>query len=83
MSSPIEQSVIAIIAEQTGKDPSELNVDQSWTDLGFDSLEQVETVMALEDKHDIVIPEETAENITTIRQLVDYIESNTNESAAN
>ena len=76
MSTSVEQTVMTIISDQMGMPVDTLNVDQSWTDVGFDSLETVETVMAIEDKYGIEIPDETAENIKTIKDLVDYIKEN-------
>jgi acyl carrier protein len=50
-------------------------------DLGADSLDTVELIMAFEDEFEIEIPDEEAENITTVQQAIDYIESHVKESA--
>lgn len=64
-----------IIVEQLGVDEDEVEMDASFTDdLGADSLDIVELVMAFEEEFGIEIPDEEAENISTVRQAVDYIE---------
>ena len=67
-----------IIAEQLSIDDlDELTLDTSLTDdLNADSLDAVEVIMALEDKYDIEIAEEDAENFKTIADIVNYIEEN-------
>ena len=70
-----EAKVKEIIVEQLGVDEDEVTMDASFTDdLGADSLDIVELVMALEEEFSIEIPDEEAENISTVRQAVDYIE---------
>ncbi len=64
-----------IIVEQLGVDEDEVEMDASFTDdLGADSLDIVELVMAFEEEFGIEIPDEEAENISTVRQAVDYID---------
>ncbi|HLE84694.1 MAG TPA: acyl carrier protein [Thermoanaerobaculia bacterium] len=73
--SEIEQKVKNIIVEQLGVDEDEVTLDASFTDdLGADSLDIVELVMALEEEFSIEIPDEEAENISRVREAVTYIE---------
>jgi len=72
----IEQRVKKIVAEQLGVNESEIKSESSFVDdLGADSLDTVELVMALEEEFETEIPDEDAEKITTVRQAVDYINS--------
>jgi acyl carrier protein len=72
--SSIEQQVKAIVAEQLGVKEEEVTNDASFVDdLGADSLDTVELVMALEEEFETEIPDEEAEKITTVQQAVDYI----------
>ena len=67
-----------IVAEQLGKDEKEVELESSFADdLTADSLDTVELVMALEEEFNIEIPDEEAENITTVQAAVDYIKKNT------
>ena len=64
-----------IISEQLGVDESEVTPSASFVDdLGADSLDQVELVMALEEAFDLEIPDEDAEKIRTVQDAVDYID---------
>jgi acyl carrier protein len=73
--SEIEAKVKGIIVEQLGVDEEEVTMDASFTDdLGADSLDIVELVMALEEEFSIEIPDEEAENISRVREAVGYIE---------
>ncbi len=66
--------VKAIIVEQLGVTPEQVTPEASFIeDLGADSLDTVELVMALEEEFDVQIPDEEAEKITTVQQAVDYI----------
>ena len=66
-----------IVAEQLGVAESEVKLESSFVDdLGADSLDTVELVMALEDEFEIEIPDEQAEKITTVQQAVDYAIAN-------
>ncbi|MDX8384918.1 MAG: acyl carrier protein [Gallionella sp.] len=70
----IEQRVKKIVAEQLGVNESEVKTDSSFVnDLGADSLDTVELVMALEEEFECEIPDEDAENITTVQQALDYV----------
>ena len=73
----IEQRVRKIIAEQLGVNEAEIKNESSFVnDLGADSLDTVELVMALEEEFDLEIPDEKAEEITTVQQAVDFINKN-------
>ena len=72
--SSVEEQVRGIIAEQLGLKADEIKNDASFVDdLGADSLDTVELVMALEEEFETEIPDEEAEKITTVQQAVDYI----------
>ena len=69
----IEQRVKKIVAEQLGVNEAEIkNASSFLDDLGADSLDMVELVMALEDEFEMEIPDEQAEKITTVQQAIDY-----------
>lgn len=73
----IEQRVKKIVAEQLGVNEAEIKNESSFLDdLGADSLDMVELVMALEDEFETEISDEEAEKITTVQQAIDYINSN-------
>jgi len=75
--SDIEQRVKKIVAEQLGTKEADVRNTSSFVDdLGADSLDTVELVMALEEEFDCEIPDEEAEKITTVQQAVDYINKN-------
>jgi acyl carrier protein len=72
--SSIEQQVKAIVAEQLGVKEEEVTNAASFVDdLGADSLDTVELVMALEEEFETEIPDEDAEKITTVQQAIDYV----------
>jgi acyl carrier protein len=72
--STVEQQVKAIVAEQLGVKQEQVTNDASFVDdLGADSLDTVELVMALEEEFEIEIPDEDAEKITTVQQAIEYI----------
>ena len=75
--STIEERVKKITIEQLGVSEDEVKVEASFVDdLGADSLDTVELVMALEEEFDTEIPDEEAEKITTVQQAIDYINKN-------
>ena len=72
--STVEERVQKIVVEQLGVKEEDVNSSASFVDdLGADSLDTVELVMALEEEFETEIPDEDAENITTVQQAVDYI----------
>ncbi len=74
MSDDIETKVKDIIVEQLGVDAAQVKPESSFVnDLGADSLDTVELVMALEEAFDMEIPDEEAEKIQTVTQAVNYI----------
>ncbi len=74
--SSIEERVKKIVAEQLGVKLEEVRNDASFVDdLGADSLDTVELVMALEEEFETEIPDEEAEKITRVQEAVDYINS--------
>ena len=73
----IEERVKKIIVEQLGVKEEDVNSEASFVeDLGADSLDTVELVMALEEEFDIEIPDEEAEKITTVQSAIDYVQNN-------
>ena len=73
----VEEKVKQIIVEQLGVDEGEVTGNASFVDdLGADSLDIVELVMAFEESFDIEIPDDDAEKIRTVKDAVEYIEKN-------
>ena len=76
--STIVERVTKLVCEQLGVKDSEVKLEASFVeDLGADSLDTVELVMALEEEFETEIPDEEAEKITTVKEAVDYIEAHT------
>ena len=72
----IEQRVRKIIAEQLGVNEAEIKNESSFVDdLGADSLDTVELVMALEEEFETEIPDEVAEKITTVQEAINFVQS--------
>ncbi|MFA5982816.1 MAG: acyl carrier protein [Methylococcaceae bacterium] len=74
--SNIEERVKKIVAEQLGVKEDIANEASFVDDLGADSLDTVELVMALEEEFECEIPDDEAEKITTVQQAIDYVEKN-------
>ena len=73
----VDERVKGMVAEQLGIGVDEINNESSFIDdLGADSLDTVELVMALEEEFDIEISDEEAENISTVQTAIDYINKN-------
>ena len=71
------EKIQEIIAQQLDADPSDITMDTNLTkDLEADSLDAVEIIMAIEDEYGIEIPDEEAENIQTVQDLVRFVEEN-------
>jgi acyl carrier protein len=69
-----EKKIIAIIAEQLGVHEDEINPDAALIeDMGADSLDIVELVMAMEEEFEMEIPDEDAEKISTVQDIIDYV----------
>ncbi len=76
MADDIESKVKALIVENLGVDAGTVTPQASFVnDLGADSLDTVELVMALEEEFDLEIPDEEAEKIQTVGQAIDYIKA--------
>ena len=74
----IVERVTKLVCEQLGVKEEEVTPEASFVeDLGADSLDTVELVMALEEEFETEIPDEEAEKITTVKEAIDYIEANT------
>ena len=68
--------VKAIVVEQLGVDEAEVTIDSTFIDdLGADSLDIVELIMALEEEFNVEIPDDVAEKIKTVKDTVEYIDS--------
>jgi acyl carrier protein len=73
--SDIQEKVKAIICEQLDVEPETVVTEASFVDdLGADSLDQVELIMAMEEEFDVSIPDEDAEKIVTVKDAIEYIE---------
>ena len=74
--STIVERVTKLVCEQLGVKEEEVTLESSFVeDLGADSLDTVELVMALEEEFETEIPDEEAEKITTVKEAVDYIDA--------
>jgi len=79
--SSVAEKVKSIIVEQLGVDADEVTPEASFTDdLGADSLDIVELVMAFEEEFSIEIPDEDAEKIGKVQEAIDYIEQNAEQN---
>ena len=70
------EKIKSIVADQLGVDEDQVTEDASFIDdLGADSLDTVELIMALEEEFDVEIPDEDAQKIKTVKDVIEYIES--------
>jgi acyl carrier protein len=77
----IDKKIKQIIAEQLGLNEDEIIEEASFIDdLGADSLDIVELVMAMEEEFEMEIPDEDAEKIATVKDVIDYVKRRTQES---
>lgn len=78
-----EQRVKKIVAEQLGVNEADVKNESSFVnDLGADSLDTVELVMALEEEFGTEIPDEDAEKITSVQQAIDYVRAHSDQDKA-
>jgi len=78
MSEDIKQKIAKVIVEKLGVTETQVKPEASFIDdLGADSLDTVELVMALEDEFDIEIPDEEAEKLKKVQDVIDYVTSKT------
>ena len=74
MSAEIEAKIIKIVSDQLNVDEAEISPDSSFVDdLGADSLDTVELVMAFEEEFGVEIPDEDAEGIQSVQNGIDYV----------
>jgi len=72
----IQERVINLVADQLGVDKSEVTPEASFTDdLGADSLDTVELVMAFEEEFDVEIPDEDAEKLLVVKDAIKYLQT--------
>jgi acyl carrier protein len=77
----VEEKVKSIIVEQLGVDANEVTPEASFVDdLGADSLDTVELVMAFEEAFNIEIPDEAAEKIQKVKDAIEYIQKNSSQA---
>lgn len=69
----IEKNVLRVISDQSGFEVKKLTGDLTGYDLGFDSLDDIELIMAIEEQFDIEIPDADAERLKTVRDVIDYV----------
>ena len=73
----VKERVIEIIADQLGRETSEITEQTSMSDdLGADSLDAVEVIMAIEEEYNLEIDDEDAMNFKTVQDVIDYVEKN-------
>lgn len=73
----LTEEICAIIEERLGVAASDITPEKNLiNDLGADSLDSVELIMSIEQKFDISIPEEAAENIKTVGDIIEYVKAN-------
>jgi len=72
----VEEKIRQIIADQMGVECADIDAASTFADLGADSLDQTELVLALEDTFDMEIPDADAEKMTTVQDVIDYVLKN-------
>jgi len=73
----VEEKIKQIIVDQLGVEPSDVTENASFVDdLGADSLDRVELIMAFEEAFDLEIPDEEAEKISTVEDVIEYVQKN-------
>jgi acyl carrier protein len=72
----VEDRIRQIIADQLGVESADIDPVSTFADLGADSLDQTELVLALEDTFDMEIPDADAEKMTTVQDVIDYVLKN-------
>ena len=78
MSEEIMEKIVKVVVEKLGVKEEQINPDATFVDdLGADSLDQVELIMALEDAFDIEIPDEEAEKLKKVSDVLEYVSSKT------
>lgn len=70
---PLARRVIEVIATKQGKDPAKIRLDDTFEELGFDSLDGINIVFALEESFSITIPDSVVQEITSIRMAVEKL----------
>lgn len=73
MTDTIEEKVISILSETLGETDSAITIDSTPEDLGLDSLDEIECIIALELEFDLEIDDYDAERLKSVRQIVDYV----------
>ena len=74
MSEPVVDKLITLARHTTGFDQEQIKPEVTFADIGFDSLDEVEFLMDVEEEFNVEIPDEDADNIKTINNLVEYLE---------
>ncbi|MBX3244872.1 MAG: acyl carrier protein [Acidobacteria bacterium] len=72
--SPVAERVIKVFADFKSVDPSEINVKSTFEELGFDSLDGLNIIFELEEEFDISVPDETAQQMGSVSQVIEAIE---------
>lgn len=70
MNTEVEREILEVMAEEAGVEPHEINLSTGLYDLGIDSLSSLEILVTLEDRFDVIIPEESLKNTSSVREIV-------------
>jgi acyl carrier protein len=76
------KSIRSILSEQLGCAENEITAESNLSELGADSLDHIEIIMAIEDEYDIEIDEHDAENVKTVSDIISYLEGHLGNSPA-